>query len=242
MRLRRMLLAVVVTGVLSAFAFAGPALAGQTAPDATTTATTPTGKVTVKFHVKRFLLRHAKPMARTRATFVYHPADHSGKQVARKDVYFKVTSPATARKVCHILHLRLDHLNLDLLGLHVVLKKPVVLNVTATRRGGILGRLLCSLADGSGLTRHTAMRKLNRQLMKTPISMPFKVKAAVYASSTTDATAECQILNLILGPLDVRLLGLRVHLSKVHLVITAVPGELLGDLLCPIIESPPTTG
>jgi hypothetical protein len=46
----------------------------------------------------------------------------------------------------------------------------------------------------------------------------------------------CGILNLVLGPLDLNLLGLRVQLNQVHLVITAIsgPGNLLGNLLCAI--------
>ena len=40
----------------------------------------------------------------------------------------------------------------------------------------------------------------------------------------------------MLGPLDLNLLGLEVHLDTVHLNITAVPGpgNLLGNLLCAI--------
>jgi hypothetical protein len=46
----------------------------------------------------------------------------------------------------------------------------------------------------------------------------------------------CEILDLVLGPLDLNLLGLQVHLDRVHLNITAVPGagELLGNLLCAV--------
>ena len=45
----------------------------------------------------------------------------------------------------------------------------------------------------------------------------------------------CQILRLVLGPLDLNLLGLRVQLNQVTLLITAIPGGgLLGDLLCAI--------
>jgi len=46
----------------------------------------------------------------------------------------------------------------------------------------------------------------------------------------------CQILDLVLAPLDLDLLGLVVHLDRVHLNITAVPGagELLGNLLCAV--------
>ena len=46
----------------------------------------------------------------------------------------------------------------------------------------------------------------------------------------------CQILNLVLGPLNVDLLGLVITLNQVHLNITAVPGggQLLGNLLCAV--------
>lgn len=52
----------------------------------------------------------------------------------------------------------------------------------------------------------------------------------------TSATGSCQILDLVLGPLDLDLLGLQVHLDQVHLNITAQsgPGNLLGNLLCAV--------
>lgn len=52
-----------------------------------------------------------------------------------------------------------------------------------------------------------------------------------------DQTAgSCQILHLVLGPLDLDLLGLQVHLDQVVLDITAQsgPGNLLGNLLCAV--------
>ena len=50
------------------------------------------------------------------------------------------------------------------------------------------------------------------------------------------AQGSCQILDLVLGPLDLNLLGLQVHLDQVHLNITAQqgPGNLLGNLLCAV--------
>ena len=50
------------------------------------------------------------------------------------------------------------------------------------------------------------------------------------------SAASCEILDLVLGPLDLNLLGLQVHLDTVHLNITAVPGagNLLGNLLCAV--------
>jgi hypothetical protein len=50
------------------------------------------------------------------------------------------------------------------------------------------------------------------------------------------APAACDILNLVLGPLDLNILGLEVHLDTVVLDIVAVPGQgqLLGNLLCAV--------
>lgn len=50
------------------------------------------------------------------------------------------------------------------------------------------------------------------------------------------ALVTCQVLDLVLGPLHLDLLGLVVDLNQVHLVINAVagPGSLLGNLLCAI--------
>jgi hypothetical protein len=60
------------------------------------------------------------------------------------------------------------------------------------------------------------------------------------------ATGTCDILHLELGPLDLDLLGLVVHLDQVVLDITAEqgPGNLLGNLLCAVagLLDPPTTG
>lgn len=49
--------------------------------------------------------------------------------------------------------------------------------------------------------------------------------------------ASCDILNLVLGPLDLNLLGLEVHLDQVVLDIIATTGagNLLGNLLCAVV-------
>jgi len=46
----------------------------------------------------------------------------------------------------------------------------------------------------------------------------------------------CDILNLVLGPLDLNILGLQINLQRVVLDITAVAGagNLLGNLLCAV--------
>jgi hypothetical protein len=53
---------------------------------------------------------------------------------------------------------------------------------------------------------------------------------------TSARAAQCEILNLVLGPLDLNLLGLEIHLQRVVLDIVAVAGagNLLGNLLCAV--------
>jgi hypothetical protein len=63
------------------------------------------------------------------------------------------------------------------------------------------------------------------------------VDTAVSSVVTPTASGPgCQILDLVLGPLHLDLLGLVVDLNQVHLNITAVPGpgNLLGNLLCAV--------
>jgi hypothetical protein len=54
--------------------------------------------------------------------------------------------------------------------------------------------------------------------------------------NTQQSTGSCTILDLVLGPLHLDLLGLVVDLNQVHLTITAQqgPGNLLGNLLCAV--------
>lgn len=56
------------------------------------------------------------------------------------------------------------------------------------------------------------------------------------ARTAAAAKARCGILHLVLAPLNLNLLGLKVHLSKVLLNIVAVSGagNLLGNLLCAV--------
>jgi hypothetical protein len=61
------------------------------------------------------------------------------------------------------------------------------------------------------------------------------VSLLLSAINVVQQGGQCTILHLELGPLDLNLLGLMVHLDKVVLDITAQQGGgLLGDLLCAI--------
>jgi len=56
------------------------------------------------------------------------------------------------------------------------------------------------------------------------------------ADATAAAASSCPVLHLLLGPLNLNLLGLNISLNQVVLDITAIPGpgNLLGNLLCDI--------
>src|SRR6478735_12137714 len=63
-----------------------------------------------------------------------------------------------------------------------------------------------------------------------------KINGSPLTGRVAANAAACNILNLVLGPLDLNILGLRVQLNQVKLDITAVPGagNLLGNLLCAV--------
>ena len=63
---------------------------------------------------------------------------------------------------------------------------------------------------------------------------PQNPNAAVNTAAV--AVASCPVPHLVLGPLNLNLLGLNVSLNQVILDITAIPGpgNLLGNLLCDI--------
>jgi len=68
------------------------------------------------------------------------------------------------------------------------------------------------------------------------VTLPVSTGTGTTAAAAPTALIACDILHLELGPLDLDLLGLVVHLDKVVLDIDAVPGagNLLGNLLCAI--------
>jgi hypothetical protein len=93
-------------------------------------------------------------------------------------------------------------------------------------------------AYANGVLRAT-LRRGNGQLVGSVtrrISIPVR-SANNNALATPARRVECDVLNLVLGPLDLNLLGLEVHLNRVVLNIVAVTGagNLLGNLLCAVV-------
>jgi hypothetical protein len=216
------------------------------------------GTVTVDVKINRFALAGRNVVAHGVLTSRVEGAGQS--QAARKRVTFAVAAQAGR---CHVLTLRLDDLQLDLLGLRVDLSQ-VNLRIFALRRGegsGVLGRLFCALsrstlrlrgasaasADREQAVAQKLVRSLNTRLKDHPMRA-FRARAHLAAdegASTAQAAPSCRVLNLILGPLDLNLLGLVVELygpnrnAPITLTITSFPGQgVLGDLFCGLSGGP----
>jgi hypothetical protein len=103
---------------------------------------------------------------------------------------------------------------------------------------GALGALAGALAILDGIFQLNNFTNTAGQILANgTISDPDGTTDVVSASGpTTLAQATCDILNLVLGPLHLNLLGLVVDLNQVTLDITAeqAPGNLLGNLLCSV--------
>jgi hypothetical protein len=214
---------------------------------------TPAAKLRLNVSVNRFLVRHGDVIARGPVLAKAIQADGTTDTV-RERVHLKVK---TTRR-CRILKLHLAPLFLNLLGLEVR-TSTINLKITGNPRQ-TLGRLFCSLSRGirldkQRLARRTA-RSLNRRLDDQPLRVVrFRAPLRVQDSTSTASTSSggivqaripppspdsCEVLDLLLGPLHLNLLGLIVDLygerktDPVRVHITADPnGGLLGSLLCP---------
>ena len=156
---------------------------------------------------------------------------------------------------CPILNLELGPIHLDLLGL-VVDTSEICLRVTAEPGGGLLGDLLCGVANllNGGTPLGNILGGLTgTQLTNLLGGITGLLNGALGGLSGGDAVSGVtqqqngngngngnvtNILNLSLGPVDLNILGLDVELDDcdggpVTVDITAVggPGKLLGNLL-----------
>jgi hypothetical protein len=238
---------------------AANASSDSTAQSRVATASSAAGAVSVNYKISRFAQRGHKLVAYGTAIARYIPGSVGGEaSVVRKQFQAGVTinststrAPASAQTTCPILTLDLQQLDLNLLGL-LVHADRVFLTLTGDTAGGLLGNILCGLANSGKLT--TQASKLNWAAKKSGLAISgtgytFAVQAPTASSSTEggsptpDTTtslttfALCPILELTLGPLDANLLGLLVHLDQVHLTLVAnSDGGILGSLFCSVFN------
>ena len=212
-----------VVCLLALLAFA-PAASAATPPKS--------GKLNVNIAITKFRAAKGKSTASGIATATL--TDNSGNVTRIKQpVMLAVKSGGS----CRILSLVLDQLDLKLLGLNVHLDK-VNLQLTGQRHGGVLGSLFCKLASSRvKAKRVAAARALTARARSKPIRpLGFTVPLRAVAAQSSSPT--CQVLSLVLGPLNLNLLGLVVDLNKVNLAITATRGQgALGDLFCQLADN-----
>lgn len=159
----------------------------------------------------------------------------------RSTIRTKVALAAAAGGACQVLHLTLNKLSLNLLGLNADLAK-VVLSITGNPRGGVLGSLFCRLARAkvASTARVADARALTAAWRHRQHVLRFTAYLRPAATAAPGAT--CPVLNLIVGPLNLQLLGLVVDLNQVHLTVTATRGGgALGDLFCRLADNSTTT-
>ena len=229
MRYRRFLTSLAAAALLSMVAV-GSATAGP----ASKGAQPKTPSLTVGVNVTGFSAARAKTTAEGTVSAVLMDSNGHATRI-RQPVTLAVASGGS----CRILSLVLDQLKLNLLGLNVNLDK-VNLQVTGKRNGGVLGSLFCKLANTRvKKVQVAAARKLTAQVRRhglRPIQFTVPLKPVTAAQSSGAAT--CQVLNLVLGPLNLDLLGLVVDLNKVNLNITASRGQgQLGDTFCQLADN-----
>jgi hypothetical protein len=162
---------------------------------------------------------------------------------ARKKVTFAVTQGAS----CSILTLNLQQLNLQLLGLNLV-TSAINLRITG-KTDRTLGALFCRLAKALRLSSNSkaAAASLNRHLRGRPLhALRLRGLMRPVTADAAQAAPSCKVLDLILGPLNLDLLGLVVDLygpdrtKPVEVHVTADPaGGVLGAVFCKLAFSNP---
>lgn len=156
---------------------------------------------------------------------------------ASAPVRFAVVAKASSGR-CDVITLRLAPLDLELLGVQVTTSN-ISLDVYALH-GRVLGDLFCALSHAK-VTFPRAARvahALNARLRGRPLPV-FAASGSMPASAAQAQPQTCQVLKLVLGPLNLDLLGLvvdlygKTHSDPVVVTINAQPDKgLLGQLLC----------
>jgi hypothetical protein len=126
----------------------------------------------------------------------------------------------------------------ELLGLHIDTSR-ICVEITGIQGAGILADLLCGLAGGD-LTNLPTLLDFLRDILTAALSLNQQIapKACGNNNSTSVCTGACEVLSLVIGPVDLFLLGVHVHIDNcdnqaVRACVSATRGEgLLGDLLC----------
>jgi hypothetical protein len=114
---------------------------------------------------------------------------------------------------------------------------PVTFNgIFDIRRFEVQGNQVVAVGRIAGVVLDDATGHALETIHNMRVALPLQQHAAEPGQVQIQQVS-CPVLNLVLGPLHLDLLGLVVDLNQVVLDITAVPGPgaLLGNLLCAIV-------
>lgn len=207
----------------------------------------PSGEVNVKVSAERFFVRGGEVFATgpSRATF-------RGRDDETHEAGGRVELQVDSTKNCRVLELHLAELYLDLLGLQVR-TSTINLKVTGDREQA-LGKLFCKLSEALKLSKAAeakrAARSLNARLGDRGLPvLEFTAQVHQQEQSPQRGARQgqappppadaCRVLDLLLGPLDLDLLGLVVELYgatendpiRVNVVADRNGGQL-GQTFC----------
>jgi hypothetical protein len=245
----------ILTAVLAAFALlAASVSAGSTTQSGASVQRSgeTAANVQVNFVINRFVRQGRRIVAQGAVVARFQSAT-AGPVVTRKAFTARLATrrvgfSSTAR-ICDILSLSLGPLDLNLLGLMIHLSganpnDPIVLTIKADSNGGLLGSLFCSLAGRGATATPAKLRATANRMTRAAQANGLNKGVAGFRLQVAPGFAQagqiCTILDLTLGPLDLNLLGLMIHLDPVHLLITAQRGGgILGDLLCGLAGGSP---
>jgi len=163
------------------------------------------------------------------------------------DITNFVLSPGQGSS-CSVLDLELAPINISLLGLHVD-TSSICLTITAQQGQGILGDLLCSLAGSGGILDIITGILNNADFLSGLSSVLNRAlgQAQKAPPGGSVCTGHCTVLDVVLGPLNLTLLGVTVNLDNcsngpVEVCVSATRSEgLLGNILCGLAGNPNLT-
>jgi hypothetical protein len=250
---RKYLATVTALVAVAALAFAATATGSGSATQsqariAATGSTQQIGMLNVRLTIQKFVRRGHRLYAVGTTTAKFAPvAARSDLPTATSSKRFtarvrSIKAVKSTQRICSVLELTLAPTHLNLLGLIVDLSQ-VHLVITADSEGGILGQLLCAIGghrhngqmQAQRLTKAAHRSGLSTKGVRMGVPLYQTSSGSISTGPNASPLVICSILDLTLGPLDLNLLGLIVHLDQVHLVITAdSEGGILGQLLCGI--------
>jgi len=169
------------------------------------------------------------------------------------------STQSAAGTVTPVLQLHLNPIDLNLLGLEVK-TSPICLDITAqSGSGNLLGNLLTNVANLLNGSNPPALGSILGGLTTTQLGtltsgLTSELNALFQqiGSQSSVSGAGTNILHLSLGPVNLNLLGLNVHLDNcsngpvtVDVIAHSGPGQLLGNLLTSVshlLDGPANAG